>query len=148
MIDITLLRHSGLWKDTSLAYEDIVLLAFQHAEVDPAGKALAVVLTDDAEIRELNREFRDKDAPTNVLSFEQELNDDEWGDIIMAHETIAREANEQGKSFANHLTHLLVHGILHLLGYDHMNDTEAEEMESLEIEILAKLGIDNPYQTR
>lgn len=148
MIDITLLRHSGLWKDTSLAYEEIVLLAFQHAEVDPAGKALAVVLTDDAEIRGLNREFRDKDAPTNVLSFEQELNDDEWGDIIMAHETIAREANEQGKSFASHLTHLLVHGTLHLLGYDHMDEDEAEEMESLEIEILAKLGIDNPYQTR
>jgi probable rRNA maturation factor len=107
---------------------------------------LAVVLGDNAEIQRLNRDFRGKDTSTNVLSFPSD-EPDEWGDIILAYETIADEALAQGKAFDAHLTHLLVHGMLHLLGYDHMDDAEAEQMEALEVEILAKLAVANHYES-
>lgn len=108
--------------------------------------------------RRLNRDFRGKDAPTNVLSFpaagpviEPDIGPDaegetrSLGDIVLARETVMREAGEQAVDFSHHVTHLIVHGVLHLLGYDHGVDAEAEEMEALEIEILSELGIDNPY---
>lgn len=107
------------------------------------GAELSVVFTSDIHVQILNHEYRGKDKPTNVLSFPQDM--PMLGDIVLAYETIERESVEQKKSFEDHLTHLLVHGALHLLGYDHEDDKEAEEMEALEIEILAGLDIKNPY---
>ena len=105
---------------------------------------VSLVLADDTFVQDLNKKWRGKDKPTNVLSFPQD-EESTLGDVIMAYETVAAEAQEQGKSFADHAVHLTVHGILHLIGHDHENDHEAEDMESLEISILAHLGIKNPY---
>ncbi|KTE28935.1 MULTISPECIES: rRNA maturation RNase YbeY [unclassified Sphingopyxis] len=118
---------------------------------------VAVRLTDDAEVQTLNRDFRGKDKPTNVLSFPQVQHDllegltngDDGeillGDIVLARETCAREAEEKGISLADHATHLIVHGALHLVGYDHMDDASAHAMEALEVKALASLGLANPY---
>ena len=115
---------------------------------------LAIVLTDDAAIRELNRRWRGRDKPTNVLSFPAHglappgSGPRPLGDVVIAYETMAREAQEQGLPLEHHLTHLAVHGFLHLLGYDHESDTEAETMERLERDILACLDVPDPYATR
>ncbi|HEV2599134.1 rRNA maturation RNase YbeY [Sphingopyxis sp.] len=118
---------------------------------------IAIRLTDDDEVHNLNRDFRGKDKPTNVLSFPQVQpdlleglsNSDDGeillGDIVLARETCAREADEKGVSLADHATHLIVHGTLHLVGYDHMDDASAAAMEALEVKALASLGIANPY---
>jgi probable rRNA maturation factor len=106
---------------------------------------MTVVLADDAFIRELNRDFRGKNKPTNVLSFPDGAAG-YLGDMVLALEVTQREAEAQGKSFANHVRHLLVHGTLHLLGFDHeTGQADAEAMEALEIKILAGLGVSNPY---
>ena len=107
---------------------------------------LSVVLSDDAHVRALNRDYRGRDAPTNVLSFPMPQDTGLLGDVVLARETLAREAGEQGKRFEDHLTHLLVHGVLHLLGFDHDNDADANAMEAREAAVLARLGIDNPYR--
>lgn len=118
---------------------------------------LNLCLSDDENVHKLNLEFRNQDKPTNVLSFaniDSEDFDDmlefeqtiELGDIIIAYETMEREAKEQEVSFKNHFCHLWTHGILHILGYDHIKDNDREEMESHEIAILDKLGIENPYK--
>ncbi|GBF59187.1 PhoH-like protein [Candidatus Phycosocius bacilliformis] len=122
---------------------------------EPSVQSVAVLLTDDARVQALNAQWRQQDKPTNVLSFPaaESLSDISLageiglGDIALAYETCAREAAEQGKSLKHHATHLLVHGLLHLLGYDHEADDDAAEMEGLEREILASLGIADPYQT-
>lgn len=110
---------------------------------------LSIVLLDDAEQQVLNREWRQIDKPTNVLSFPQiepfAPVAGILGDITLARETLEREAADLGKSFTDHYTHLVVHGFLHILGYDHIDDEEALVMEGLETQILATLGIDNPY---
>lgn len=104
-----------------------------------------MVLSDDAQMQQLNRDFRDTDAPTNVLSFPMSPDTGLMGDIILARETIAREAADQGKAFADHFVHLLIHGVLHLQGFDHLNDADAADMEAREVRALARLSIDNPY---
>lgn len=106
---------------------------------------IALVLSNDAQVQQMNAEFRGKDKPTNVLSFPSD-EDEAHGDIIMALETMQREAEEQGKRFGAHFAHLLVHGVLHLLGYDHIEPEEAEIMEEMEIAILASHSIANPYE--
>lgn len=109
---------------------------------------VSFLFCDDARIRELNRQFRGKDQPTNVLSFPgpEPLDEAQFlGDIALAYETIAREAREQGKSLEHHCRHMIVHGFLHLLGYDHEESVEAEEMEATEIRILQALGVEDPY---
>ncbi|MET0183454.1 MAG: rRNA maturation RNase YbeY [Caulobacterales bacterium] len=110
--------------------------------------AVSLLLGDDGAVAALNRDFRGKDRPTNVLSFPAAGQSDSWGDIALAAETVAREAQAQGKTFENHTSHLLIHGFLHLLGYDHEIDEEAEQMEARERAILAKLGIADPYAER
>lgn len=122
----------------------------KQSKAKVAGVAeLSIVLLDDAEQRELNRQWRQIDKPTNVLSFPQIEPFSPvvgiLGDITLARETLEREAIELGKSFTDHYTHLVVHGFLHILGYDHIEDDEALVMEGLETQILATLGIDDPY---
>jgi probable rRNA maturation factor len=110
---------------------------------------LSILLTDDAEQHELNAQWRGKESATNVLSFPQIEPFGPvvgiLGDITLARETLIREAAEQGVTFEAHFTHLVVHGFLHILGYDHLTDAEALQMESLETQILASLGVENPY---
>lgn len=110
---------------------------------------LSVNFTDDATIRGLNATWRGLDKPTNVLSFETPgalATKPALGDIVVAYETVEREALEQDKSFEAHLTHLLIHGFLHLIGYDHQIPREADKMEGLERRIAAALGLPDPYE--
>lgn len=131
---------------------DRVLEATLHAlEFDDVDSELSLVFTDDANIRTINAKWRHIDKATNVLSFPAfpiqpgQQPGPILGDIVIARETVQREAQEENKSFDDHLSHLIVHGLLHLTGYDHQNDDEAEQMESLERKILASLGISDPY---
>jgi probable rRNA maturation factor len=142
--EIDIAVNDGHWKDDmqELA-RDVVQHVLTHMEL--AAAEVSVVLSNDEFIQELNKDYRGKDKPTNVLSFPNEP--PMLGDIILAIETIENEAISQKKQFEDHLSHLIVHGTLHLLGYDHIEDEEAEEMEALEIEILGRLGINNPYET-
>src|ERR1700730_8658926 len=122
------------------------------------GGELAIVLTDDSAIRALNRDWRGKDQPTNVLSFPapaparplpgQPGGIRLIGDIVIAYETVEREARAEQRPFRHHLAHLAVHGFLHLVGHDHVAEAEAEAMEALEIAVLARLGVPNPYVAR
>jgi probable rRNA maturation factor len=115
----------------------------------PGAGEVSVLLTDDAAVRVLNREWRGFDKPTNVLSFPaptQTAGPAMLGDIAIAYETVAREAAEEGKPFLHHLAHLAVHGYLHLMGYDHQTDSEAEAMEALERDVLRDLRIPDPYR--
>ena len=134
-----------------------IATAAQTVNADVAGAELAIMLTNDSGICDLNRKFRGVDKPTNVLSFPppqpagpREAHDTPrvLGDIAIAYETMRREADEEGKPFAHHLSHLAVHGFLHLIGYDHETEDDAEAMEALEVEILARLGIPDPYGDR
>ena len=104
---------------------------------------MAVVLADDAFIRDLNKTYRGKNTATNVLAFPGD--EGQLGDVILAFDTVKREAKAQGKTLRAHATHLLVHGTLHLAGFDHMKEKEAARMEALEIKILESLGLANPY---
>jgi probable rRNA maturation factor len=130
----------------AVAAAEAALLAAQ--DPPPGGEDLNVVilLTDDATVRDLNARFRGKDAATNVLSFPAPPNRERHlGDVALSFGVCAREASEQKKPLAHHLQHLVAHGVLHLLGYDHMSDDEAEAMEGLERVILAGLGAPDPY---
>lgn len=117
-------------------------------EVLSEGAEVSLLFADDSRIRELNRQFRGQDKPTNVLSFPgpEPLETAHFlGDIALAFQTVAREAQEQGKTLEQHSRHMIVHGFLHLLGYDHIDEDDAETMEALEIRILNRLGVPNPY---
>jgi probable rRNA maturation factor len=107
---------------------------------------VTLLLADDEAVRDLNARFREQDKPTNVLSFPAPANPEHFlGDVALAYGVCAREAAEQGKPLAHHLQHLVIHGVLHLLGYDHIGDDEAEVMEGLERNVLAGLGVPDPY---
>ncbi len=157
-LEIAVIARDPLWRDAEPRFEDLARRAaeavFCH---DAARGALAgqveasIVLADDALVRDLNRTYRRQDRATNVLSF---ANDDRpageggpclLGDVVLARETVLREARDQGKSVAEHMSHLVVHGLLHLLGFDHDRALQAERMEALEVAILAGLGIEDPY---
>jgi probable rRNA maturation factor len=134
-----------------------IAAAAEFVEADVGESELAVMLTDDAGIQTLNRNWRGIDKPTNVLSFPalqpsgpREADDAPrmLGDIAIAYETTRREADEEQKPFEHHLSHLAVHGFLHLIGHDHEKNQEAETMEALEREILSQLGIPDPYAER
>jgi probable rRNA maturation factor len=148
-VDISI--ESPLWNDHDS--EATVRRAIAAAATpDTDGAELSVLLTDDAEIRMLNAQWRQQDKPTNVLSFPApfvaNMQPKPLGDIVIAYETTAREAETEHKPFEHHLSHLTVHGFLHLLGYDHEIDNDAETMERLEREILSRLDIADPYATR
>jgi len=136
----------------SLAVKSVTA-ALAHEKWAKKNVVINVTLASDAMVKKLNRDWRGKDKPTNVLSFPVEEpgmpvprgRARMLGDIILARQTLVREAKSEGKKLAHHYQHLLVHGTLHLLGYDHLVDDEAEEMEAREVKILAKLGVPDPY---
>lgn len=165
MLEIAILEEDSGWPkdvDWEALADRAIRAAFAQTPYDELTRRIVTIeisikLTDDAEVRALNRDYRHKDAPTNVLSFpmvpvdllETLTNSDDGevllGDIILAAETCAREAEEKRISVADHAAHLIVHGTLHLLGYDHMVDEEAEAMEGMETLALAALGLPDPY---
>ena len=140
-------RHDGL----DQAIEGALQAAARAAGLEGDAE-VTVVLADDATQRGLNAAWRGKDAPTNVLSFPATLapafETRILGDIVLAYETVAREAEAGGKTLEAHVAHLAVHGLLHLAGFDHENDTQAATMEGLETRILAGLGFDDPYSEK
>jgi probable rRNA maturation factor len=140
--------------DAEAVIQRAIAAAAETVSQDVGEAELAVMLTDDAGIRTLNSNWRGIDKPTNVLSFPAlqptgaSREDDAprmLGDIAIAYQTMRKEADDEQKPFDHHLSHLAVHGFLHLIGYDHETDDDAEAMETLEAEILAQLGIPNPY---
>jgi probable rRNA maturation factor len=149
-LKIEVLVKSDRWKESdaaaAIARRAIATAAAMLAT--PRGE-LAVVLTDDAAIRSLNRDWRGVDSATNVLSFPTGRAGGDSpliGDIVLAHQTVARQARAEGKPFAHHVAHLAVHGFLHLLGYDHVRSKDAETMERLERNVLRRLAIPDPYR--
>jgi probable rRNA maturation factor len=152
----------GDWSSLADSAAQAALRETPHGDLltNPSCVEISVKLSDDAEVQTLNAAYRGKDKPTNVLSFPMvqldlldavNIGDDGetlLGDIILAHETCAREAVERGISLEAHATHLIVHGTLHLVGYDHESDAEAEAMEAIEIRALASLGLADPYGDR
>ena len=158
-IQIEIIVRSARWRKHSTAKTLIKRAVRAAAKAVSTSRAeLAIVLGDDSTIRALNRDWRGKDAPTNVLSFpapapiggrqtagKGKTSSPYLGDIVIAYQTVAREAAAEGKPFGHHLAHLAVHGFLHLQGYDHENDRDAQTMERLERRILARLAIPDPY---
>jgi probable rRNA maturation factor len=149
---ITIIIESQRWEqvipDAAAWAQGVVAHVLAAYECE---ESVAVVLADDVMIQRLNREFRGKDKPTNVLSFpanpDDEMDAGMLGDIILSVETLESEAAEQNKTVMAHASHLLVHGVLHILGYDHeVSEEDAQEMEAEEIALLAELGIANPYE--
>ncbi|WP_407491982.1 rRNA maturation RNase YbeY [Pseudooceanicola sp. MF1-13] len=152
------------WTDAGLEplAETAALATLGHLGLDADDWEISLLACDDARIAALNADFRGKPTPTNVLSWPSEERsaevegdspelpdpgpDPELGDIAIAFETCAREAQEQGKPMADHVTHLIVHATLHLLGYDHERDADATLMEAAEVEILGKMGLPDPYR--
>ena len=153
MIDIEI--EDEAWVAAAPQAQDLVQAAaagaLRQAEFD--GEAVTILLTDDDSVRDLNARFRGKDYATNVLSFPADLPEGlpedfdfpQLGDLVICAPVVVREAAEQGKALGDHYAHLTIHGVLHLLGFDHVEEAEAEEMEALERQILASLGIADPY---
>lgn len=153
-------RWQSMLEAMDVSIVEVAEAAFNASEVPsvPVSEALAaVVLSNNTEVQALNLEYRGKDEPTNVLSFAM-LEDSGWfvpdgmdafalGDIVIAYETIVHEAETQNKKVDEHLLHMVIHGILHLLGYDHIDPDDAEVMEALEVKVLGEFSIANPYET-
>jgi probable rRNA maturation factor len=154
-LDIDVVHDGGDWEMVAGA-EALVrgAAAAVAGELGLGRTEVCVALSDDAQVAQLNGSYRGKPAPTNVLSFPAgpsvPVGDDDpqfLGDVVLASETLQREAAELGLPLEHHMQHLVVHGLLHLLGYDHGTDQEAQAMESLEVRILQRLGIADPYAT-
>ncbi|MBS4047654.1 MAG: rRNA maturation RNase YbeY [Alphaproteobacteria bacterium] len=155
-IEIDIRIASSAWRaalpNPAAAVRRAVVAALKAELPAKAKTSLSILLTDDDEMRKLNAGWRAKDKPTNVLSFPAENAVDPakppayLGDVALGLATCRREAREQKKTLADHVTHLVVHGVLHLIGYDHMDDEQAEAMEPLETQILAGMGIADPYR--
>ncbi len=168
MIDLDIAVEDPSWETACPGYEALIHRAIDGVlKESPVAASLleqgiefeiSIVLANNDMVQTLNRDYRGKDKPTNVLSFALLDGEDGWeeptgpglcalGDLILAFETVDAEARAEDKTFESHFTHLVIHGMLHLLGYDHLDEDEAEEMESLEIQILNGFGIKNPYIT-
>lgn len=137
------------------AIEAAVSAGAECEDEDEAQWEISVLLTDDAAVQTMNKNWRAQDKPTNVLSFAAPPSDDLpdgapllLGDIVLAFETLVQEAQAQNKPLADHFSHLMVHGMLHLLGFDHESEAQAHEMEPLEVAVLAGLGIGSPYEDK
>jgi probable rRNA maturation factor len=150
---IDVVVEAPVW-DAVAGLEDLATRAIQATRAETcvaldANSELCVTFCDDAAIRELNAQWRKLDKPTNVLSFPTPGAPEEkilLGDIVVAYETVAREAAEQSKTLADHTTHMILHGFLHLLGYDHETPQDAEAMEAVERRVAASLGMADPYE--
>ena len=148
--EVSFVVEDAKWKKARLLAQlkRAASFVWTRARHGKSKRGFTILLADDAKLKELNAQFRGKNKPTNVLSFPALGDGPYLGDIAIAFGVTAQEAKDGGKTFAAHATHLVVHGVLHLLGYDHERDREAREMEALEIRILAELGIANPYAAR
>lgn len=145
------------WEDLQALASIAVPATLQHQGCDPKAHEVVILGCNDSRIADLNQDFRDKAKPTNVLSWPSfdlaaeddggtpDTPDEDLGNVAISFETCAREAIDQNKPFKDHVTHLIVHGVLHLLGYDHIRDRDAALMENIERQILGKLGIADPY---
>jgi probable rRNA maturation factor len=153
---IDILVDSPLWKRQRGFRATLRSAIFAAADLTTTNGEVSVLLADDPAIRALNARWRGIDGPTNVLSFPaccdlpscasiKPRAGGTLGDIVIAYETTAREALAEGKPFAHHFAHLAVHGFLHLIGYDHAEDAEADAMEALEVAVLDRVGVPNPY---
>ena len=159
MSDLTVILEDPIWKKQrgfevwEVRLQEIFHIVLENAEYNSAKFSANLLLTNNAELQELNSRFRAKNVPTNVLSFPQIIDktlflkkkEQILGDIAISYEKILEESREFGIDFFDRATHLLVHGILHLLGFDHIQEKERETMENLEIKILKFVGIDDPY---
>jgi probable rRNA maturation factor len=149
-LKIDVMVDAAQWRKSANLRSVVRRAIAQAAAVVPtAGRELAIVLTDDSAIRKLNRLWRGIDAATNVLSFPSKQRADEpphLGDIVLAYQTIMREAHDEKKPLAHHVAHLVVHGYLHLVGYDHKRRAPAEAMEAIERNILGRLAVPDPYR--
>ena len=147
-LNINFITEDRVWKPCIPSLRKEAKKALQltlKMEEIAAPQTLSIVLANDAFVQNYNRDYRGKNKPTNILSFSSD-EEEYLGDLLLAYETIENEAIEQKKTFEHHVIHLLVHGTLHLLGYDHEANDEAIVMENREISILSKLGIENPYE--
>jgi len=146
--------QSPLWDAQPLAEQTVRdAIAAAAAALSTAGGEVSILLTDDKAIRLLNREWRGIDKPTNVLSFpaattKASVRMPLFGDIVMAYETLKRDCDDEDLIFLHHLAHLTVHGFLHLIGYDHQVEAQAEEMEGLESKIMTRMNLPDPYLAR
>jgi len=145
-----------LWeKELPTVQRDITTVSqivYNACDLPTRSAEISIVLADDIFIQDLNQRYRGKDKPTNVLSFPATDDPQEatehmiLGDVIISYQTLQRESEEQSKTMEAHMVHMLVHGILHLIGYDHQDSQEAEKMEALEVGLLKEMGYANPYQ--
>lgn len=154
MITIDITVESSGWDDEQILYnitEKALKMTMHHLSLENVVSEVSMLFTDDQHMAQINAKWRGKNKSTNVLSFPAfplkigQIPGPMLGDIIIARETVLLEAKREGKLFQDHLTHMIVHGVLHLLGYDHQTDDEAHHMEKLEREILQKLSIQDPY---
>jgi probable rRNA maturation factor len=158
--DLDIAVEHDNWPDSESLIRRCVMAALKYCKTDTQGRPaeLSIVLSDNDNVQDLNRDYREKDKPTNVLSFPAldsegpgflvlEPGPLHLGDIILAYGVVEAEAKDQNITFEDHLSHLIIHGVLHLIGFDHIDDDEAEEMEAVEITILSDFGIANPYDS-
>lgn len=151
--------EGGQWLEEKLDYDALALKLLKEvcAQTNQPSGEVSILMADNTRIQTLNKDYRQKDAPTNVLSFESGFLRSTYlpqdhpvflGDIALAFETLQKEALAANISFEHHLAHLLVHGMLHLLAYDHLDDEQANAMEAIEISVLSRFNIPNPYELK
>ena len=153
-LEITI-QNQSLWKDVNNIFCETVLDLFSKIAEDKNERktSASILLTDDLYMKEMNKKWRKSEKATNVLSFpvNKQIKEEDYffiGDIVLSYETILSECKSRKKTFRDHFLHLLVHGFLHLLGYNHDNERDEKEMEELEVNYLSKLNIKNPYEIR
>jgi probable rRNA maturation factor len=143
-VDVAIHEDAWLTQITTEKWQSLFEHCYSLVFPEQTKDNVSVCLTNDEEMTRLNTQYRQKQHPTNVLSFPQDA-EGILGDVVLSYDVIQQEAKEQGKPFMNHVTHLFIHGLLHLSGHDHETPEESQAMENLEIKVLETLGIGNPY---